>query len=90
MLIIGRRKGERIRIGRDIEIVVTDVSRQGVRIGIVAPADVPVVRSELQTATEEANRAAARSHLHAPAASAESAIVVTIDEFVRDSRSSST
>lgn len=47
MLVLSRRKGERIRIGTDIEIVVTDVVGDRVRLGIVAPLHVPVHREEV-------------------------------------------
>jgi carbon storage regulator len=59
VLIVARRKGQRIRIGENIEVVVTEVSRGEVRLGIVAPKHVAVVREEMQRAVEEANRAAA-------------------------------
>lgn len=62
MLVISRRKGERISIGSDIEIVVTDVTRKGVRLGIVAPKATQVVRGEVRDAVEQANKAAANSH----------------------------
>jgi len=91
MLIIARRKGERIKIGDDIELVVTDVSRAGVRLGIIAPANVAIVRHEVQAAAEEANRDAARSHLTALTAEKPAvgdAVVVNPSDFVRDSRSS--
>lgn len=61
MLIVARRKGQRIRIGDNIEVVVTELSRGEVRLGIVAPKEVPVVREEIRRAVEDANRAAAGS-----------------------------
>ncbi len=61
MLIVARRKGQRIRIGDNIEVVVTELSRGEVRLGIVAPKTVPVVREEIRRAVEDANRAAAGS-----------------------------
>lgn len=91
MLIIARRKGDRIKIGDDIELIVTDVSRAGVRLGIVAPANVAIVRGEVQVAAEEANRDAARSHLAAlgaPKPPVGDAVVLNPFEFMRDSRSS--
>lgn len=63
MLIVARRKGQRIKIGENIEVVVTEVSRGEVRLGIVAPKQVAVVREEVQRAVEDANRAAAASTL---------------------------
>lgn len=91
MLIIARRKGDRIKIGDDIELVVTDVSRAGVRLGIIAPTDVTIVRGEIQVAAEEANRDAARSHLAAPSAETPAmgdAVVLNPVDFMRESRSS--
>jgi len=63
VLIVARRKGQRIKIGENIEVVVTEVSRGEVRLGIVAPKTVSVVREEMQRAVEDANRAAAASTL---------------------------
>lgn len=47
MLVLSRRKDQRIRIGDDIEIVVVEASRGKVRIGIEAPREVRVIRPEL-------------------------------------------
>lgn len=47
MLVITRRNGESIRIGEDIEIVVTRINRGKIRIGVAAPAEVSIRRSEL-------------------------------------------
>jgi carbon storage regulator len=65
MLIIRRRIGERIVIGSDIEIVVTEVTSRGVRFGVKAPRGLNVIRGEVHdaiaaatTAANEANEAA--------------------------------
>ncbi len=47
MLVLSRKVGERIRIGAGITITVVRVSGGGVRLGIEAPAELPVVREEL-------------------------------------------
>lgn len=47
MLVLSRKKGEKIVIGSGIEVVVIDISKKRVRIGIVAPAEVPVHREEV-------------------------------------------
>ena len=47
MLVITRRRGERVFIGKDIEVVVTRVVDGSVRLAIQAPKDTPIVRSEL-------------------------------------------
>jgi carbon storage regulator len=48
MLVLSRKVGERIWIGDQIAITVVRISGGGVRIGIEAPAEMPVVREELR------------------------------------------
>ncbi len=48
MLILTRRHGEKIYIGDDICITITDVDRGSVKVGIEAPRDVSVLRGELR------------------------------------------
>ncbi|MFW5967552.1 MAG: carbon storage regulator CsrA [Persicimonas sp.] len=47
MLTLTRKVGESIRIGDEIEIVVKEIRRNQVRIGIVAPREIPIYREEL-------------------------------------------
>ena len=47
MLVLSRKEGERLTIGENITIVINRVSGNRVTIGIEAPKDVKVVRSEL-------------------------------------------
>lgn len=47
MLILTRRIGEKIIIGNSIEITVLGVKGKAVRLGIEAPSDVGVHRSEI-------------------------------------------
>jgi carbon storage regulator len=58
MLVFTRRRGETIMIGDGIEVQVLRVGRDGVRLGVVAPADVPVHRQEIYAQIREANRTA--------------------------------
>ena len=58
MLVFTRRHGEAIIIGGGIEIRVRRVGREGVRLGVVAPASIPVHRQEVHAQISEANRAA--------------------------------
>ena len=44
MLVITRRRGERFRIGTDVEIVVTSVADGKVRLGITAPKATHIIR----------------------------------------------
>jgi carbon storage regulator len=47
MLVITRKVGERFRIGDDIYVTVVRIADGGVRLGIDAPPDVTVLRTEL-------------------------------------------
>lgn len=47
MLVLTRKYQEKIRIGENITITVLRMKGKAVRLGIEAPADVPVVRAEL-------------------------------------------
>ena len=60
MLILTRKRGERIRIGEHIEVVVTEMRRGHVRLGISAPPGVPIFREEIYQAIVSENRRAAR------------------------------
>lgn len=61
MLVISRRKGQRVSIGEEIELVVTEVHRSSVKLGIRAPRGLTVLRGEVRDSIEEANRSAASS-----------------------------
>ncbi len=52
MLVLSRKVGERIWIGEKISITVVRISGGGVRIGIEAPPEMPVVREELKKGME--------------------------------------
>lgn len=47
MLVLGRKPGEKIRIGDDITIHVLSHQGQQIRIGIEAPAHISVHREEI-------------------------------------------
>ncbi len=48
MLVLSRKVGERILIGDQIAVTVVRITGGGVRIGIEAPAEMPVIREELK------------------------------------------
>lgn len=58
MLILTRKKDEAIRIGNNIYLKVVDVSGSQVKIGIEAPADIPIFREELFESVRNDNVAA--------------------------------
>ena len=47
MLVVSRKIGQRILIGDKISVTVIKISGGGVRIGIDAPDEMPVMREEL-------------------------------------------
>ncbi|MEO8876144.1 MAG: carbon storage regulator [Polyangiaceae bacterium] len=55
MLIVQRRVGERITIGDGIEVTIQSTTRGGVRLAIVAPRGVTVLRGEVRDAIARAN-----------------------------------
>ncbi len=68
MLVLTRRVGESIVIGHDIVVTVLEVRGDVVRVGIEAPRQVPVHRSEIYAQITEANKAAASPDAAAVAA----------------------
>jgi carbon storage regulator len=48
MLVLSRKRGEAITIGNGVTITVLSVHGDRVKLGIVAPVEVPVHRQEVQ------------------------------------------
>jgi len=59
VLILTRKPGEAIVIGRDVRVSILSVDGERVKIGIEAPREVPVVRQELLDAVRQSNLEAA-------------------------------
>ena len=55
MLILKRKKNESIIIGDSIEIKVTDIQGDSVRLGITAPKDISIFREEIYQQIKELN-----------------------------------
>ena len=53
MLVLTRKQGEQIRIGAEVVITVVRTKGKAVRLGIQAPAHVPVLRGEIAVAIAE-------------------------------------
>jgi len=61
MLVFTRKRHEAIMIGDGVEIRVLRVGRDGVRLGVSAPASVSVHRREVYDQIRDENRIAART-----------------------------
>ena len=48
MLVLSRKESQRIRLGESVVVTVVKISGDKVRIGIDAPADMLVLRDELE------------------------------------------
>ncbi len=47
MLVLSRKKGQTIRIGEEILVKIIEIKGGIIRVGIEAPTEVPILRSEL-------------------------------------------
>jgi carbon storage regulator CsrA len=68
MLVLTRKYQEKIRIGNDITITVLRTKGKAVRLGIEAPANVPVIRGELKFEEQPVAAATAADDESLPAA----------------------
>ena len=59
MLVIGRKKGESVIIGDNIEVTVVKVEDGTVKLSINAPKEIPILRKELLEQVQEENKKAA-------------------------------
>jgi carbon storage regulator len=59
MLVLSRKLNQSIMIGDNVRIVVVSVDRDQVKLGIDAPREIPVHRSEVFDEIQRANREAA-------------------------------
>ena len=63
MLVLSRKAGETILIGEDIEIIISEVKGEQVKIGIRAPRSIDVVRGELRQDVSVSNTEAVIKNL---------------------------
>jgi carbon storage regulator len=59
MLVLSRKESQRIRLGDSIVVTIVKISGDKVRVGIEAPAEVLVLRDELEARSDAAQAAAA-------------------------------
>lgn len=60
MLVLSRQRDESIVIGDNVQITIVDIRGDKVRLGIVAPSEIPVHRKEVYDAIQRENRKAAK------------------------------
>ncbi len=53
MLVLSRKVGEKILIGDNVSVTVVRLTGGGVRLGIEAPIEMPVIREELKKQLED-------------------------------------
>ena len=61
MLVLSRKINQSIMVGDNVRIVVVAVDRDQVKLGIEAPRDIPVHRSEIYEEIQRTNQSAAAS-----------------------------
>lgn len=63
MLVVTRKKDERLIIGNEIEIQVLRIGRDNVRLGIKAPSHISIYRYEIYEAIRNENVSAVKSQI---------------------------
>lgn len=61
MLVLTRKKGQQIILGDNVKITVLEINDDSIKIGICAPKEVSILRSELYLEVKQENRNAANS-----------------------------
>jgi len=63
MLILTRKKGQSIIINNNIEIVISAIDGEQVKIGINAPQEVNILRKEVYDAVQQSNQEAVQTKI---------------------------
>lgn len=56
MLVLTRKKGQSVIIGKDVRVFVAEVTGETVRLGIEAPPEIEIFRSEIYEQLREENK----------------------------------
>ena len=56
MLVLSRKRGEKIVIGDNIEVTIVEVRGDRVKLGFVGPPEVPIHREEIFRRLQDSNR----------------------------------
>ena len=67
MLVLSRQRDETIMIGDEVQVTVVDIRGDKVRLGINAPAHIPVHRKEVYEAIKREHETAAEANGGPPA-----------------------
>lgn len=70
MLVLSRKVNQSIMVGDNVRVVVVAVDRDQVKLGIEAPREIAVHRSEIYEEIQKSNRSAAQAAVPVAAASA--------------------
>lgn len=54
MLVFRRQQGESFRVGDDVEVRILQLSRSQVKIGVIAPREIEIFRTELAVLNRQA------------------------------------
>lgn len=79
MLILSRRESESVHLGDDVKLTIVKVSGEKVRLGIDAPANVKVIRSELEITKSGDESSSLSSSLTLAGANSDSSATSTKD-----------
>lgn len=85
MLVLSRKINQSIMVGDNVRVVVVAIDRDQVKLGIEAPREIAVHRSEIYEEIQRSNRSAAAA-AGAPAAPAAGAARATLEPRKKSSK----
>lgn len=78
MLVLSRKESQRIRLGDSIVVTIVKISGDKVRVGIEAPADVLVLRDELEVRSDVGTASPAATAPASPASTAAASLPASL------------